>query len=199
MEPDHLTQLILTYKYWIIIPLSFLEGPVIAFVVGTLSALGYFNPWVAVWIFFAKDMIMDGFFYFLGRYAKGAGFVRRLLAKGGLLTDSTETFRAQWDRHAFRTMFVVKLPHGFSSAFLAMSGLIEAPMGRFFAYAAIIAVIQYVLIFALGYYFGAFLGLSSDFITKLQYGLTGLFFVIGAYVLLMWYLRRRFGNRGEKE
>jgi len=195
MAPDHLTQLLIEYRYWIVIPLSFLEGPIIAFVVGTLSSFGYFNPFVAIWIFFAKDVIVDGLWYFLGRFAKGWAFVHRLLSKGGLITQSTEAFRAQWKGHAFRTMFVAKLPHGFSSAFLAMSGLIEAPVGLFFLYAAIIALAQYGVLFVLGYYFGSWLNLSPSFITKFQYILTGAFTLAGVYLLGAWYLRRRFTHR----
>jgi membrane protein DedA with SNARE-associated domain len=195
MAPDHLTQLIIDYRYWIIIPLSFLEGPVIALVVGTLSSFGYFNPFVAVWIFFVKDMVMDGGWYFIGRYAKNTAFVHRLLHKGGLLTESTEQFKEQWQKRGWWTMFVAKLPHGFSSAFLAMSGLIEAPLGKFFTYAAIIALLQYGLLFVLGYYFGSFFASSPDLISKVQYILTGLLFIIGAYLLLVWYLRRRFAKK----
>jgi membrane protein DedA with SNARE-associated domain len=196
MQPDHLTQLIIDYRYWIVIPLSFLEGPVIAFAVGTLSSFGYFNPFVAVWVFFAKDMIMDGVFYFLGRFATRAAFVQRLLRKGGLITESTDEFKKQWDGHAFRTMFMAKLPHGFSSIFLAMSGVIRAPMARFFAYAAIIAVMQYVLLFVLGYYFGSWLGVSSSVVTRVQYVLTGVFTLAAVYLAAAWFIRRRIKKRG---
>lgn len=195
MPADHLTQLLIDYRYWIIIPLSFLEGPIVAFAVGTLSSFGYFNPFVAIWVFFAKDVIMDGAWYFLGRFAHGWGFVRRLLLKGGLITESTEAFRRQWRGHAFRTMFISKLPHGFSSAFLAMSGVIEAPMGRFFSYAAVIALLQYGVLFVLGYYFGSWLGLSSSFVTRFQYVFTGVFTLAGIYLLGAWYLRRRLARR----
>lgn len=196
MEPDHLTQLIIDYRYWIVIPLSFLEGPVIAFVVGTLSAFGYFNPFVAVWVFFAKDMIMDVVFYLLGRYAKSTAYVHRLLHKGGIITESTEEFRKQWHTHAFRTMFMAKLPHGFSSVFLAMAGVIEAPWKQFISYAAIVAVLQYVLLFVFGYYFGAWLGLSSDTITRIQYVVTAFFVVSMLYLAVVWYVRRRIKKKG---
>ncbi len=196
MELDHLTQLIVDYRYWIIIPLSFVEGPVIAFAVGTLSALGYFNPFVAVWVFFIKDMIMDVAFYLLGRYATATVFVHRLLHKGGIITESTEEFKEQWRGHPFRTMFFAKLPHGFSSAFLAMSGVIRAPWKQFVYYAAIIAVIQYVLLFIAGYYFGGLLGISSSTVTRIQYITTAVFTVAMLYLAVAWYVRRRIRKKG---
>lgn len=192
MPADHLTQLIIDYRYWIVIPLSFIEGPVIALVVGTLSSFGYFDPFVAIWIFFVKDVVVDGLWYMLGRFAQGWGFMHRLLAKGGIVTESTDSFRAQWQKRAWWTMFVAKLPHGFSPAFLAMSGLIKAPLGKFFAYAGIIALLQYGLLFALGYFFGSFFASSPNLISNIQYILTGLLVLVGVYLLGVWYVRRRF-------
>ncbi len=192
MSPDHLVQLITDYRYWIIIPLSIIEGPVVAFVVGTLSSFGYFNPFIAMGIFFTKDILMDGTFYFLGRYAKQTAFVHRILKKGGLLTESTDSFKEAWDIHGFRTMFLVKLPHGFSSAFLVMSGLVEAPLRRFFVYAAIIALVQYSIFLVLGYYFGSFFATAPDLFTRIQYIFTGTLFAGAVYFVLLWYVRRKF-------
>lgn len=198
MSPDHLTQLIITYRYWIVVPLTFLEGPIVAFVVGTLSAFGYFNPFIAVWIFFLKDMIMDTGFYFLGRYAKNTRFVKRMLHKEGLINESVGTLREQWRTHSFRTMFVAKLPHGFSSVFLTMSGLIEAPLPRFMFYGAIIALAQYGLLFVVGYYFGSLIGVTAGTINTISYILTGLLLVGTAYYIVVWYLRRRFRQKNGK-
>ncbi|HKJ63014.1 MAG TPA: hypothetical protein VKA94_13655 [Hyphomicrobiales bacterium] len=192
MSPDYLAQLITDYRYWIIIPLSIFEGPVVAFIVGTLSSLGYFNPYIAMCIFFTKDMVMDGTFYFLGRYAKQTAFVHRILKKGGFLTESTESFKEVWELHGFRTMFLVKLPHGFSSAFLVMSGFVEAPIRRFFVYAAVIALAQYAIVLVLGYYFGSFFATEPDLFTRIQYIFTGTLFVGAAYFVLLWYVRHKF-------
>jgi len=196
MGPDYLTVLILTYRYWIVIPLTFVEGPMVALVVGTLSSFGYFNPFIAILIFFVKDMVMDAGFYFLGRYAKKAAFVQRLLKKGGLVGESTDKLRMQWQDHAWRTMFISKLPHGFASAFLTMSGVVEAPLGKFLMYGAIIALIQYGLLFTLGYFFGSFIGAHAGAVSWLQYIVTGIFIAVGVYFVLVWYLRRRLREKG---
>ena len=192
MEADHITQLIINYRYWIIIPLTIIEGPIVAFSVGTLSSFGYFNPFIAIWIFFVKDLAVDGFFYFLGRYASKYRFARRWLERDGVFSRGVETLSKQWAEHGWRTMFISKLPHGLSPAFLATAGMVHFSLKRFWLYAGIIALMQYGLLFVLGYFLGHFVGASSNLVRNIQYVLMGVLFFGTIYYIGVWYLRQRF-------
>jgi len=192
MEADHLTQLIITYRYWIIIPLTVIEGPLVAFAVGALSSFGYFNPYIAIWIFLVKDLMVDGFFYYVGRHARRFRFARRWLEEGGILAHGMGAISKQWAEHGWRTMFVSKLPHGLSPAFLATAGMVHFSLKRFWLYAGIIALMQYGLLFVLGYFLGHLVGASSDIVRNIQYGLMGILFFGTIYYLGAWYLRQRF-------
>jgi len=198
MSFDSLTPLIIEYRYWIIIPLAFVEGPIVAFLVGTLSSFGYFDPYVAIIIFFFKDLTVDGAFYFLGRYANTTATVRRWLNKSGLLSDGMASITAQWRERGWRTMFISKLPHGLSPAFLATAGMVNFSLKRFWVYGGIIALMQYGLLFVLGYYLGSTVGVSSPIVDRISVVVTLLLFVGGAYYAGMWYLRRRFIRRSIK-
>ena len=83
-DPTGAMELLINYRYWLLVPLSFIEGPVVSFIAGALSRLGYFNPYLAFVIFFLKDIIVDGVFYVVGRFGEKASLVRRLLAKIGI-------------------------------------------------------------------------------------------------------------------
>lgn len=192
MEADHLTQLIIAYRYWIIIPLTVIEGPIVAFSVGTLSSFGYFNPYIAIWIFFVKDLLVDGFFYFLGRYARKWRFAQRWLEREGVFAQGVQAMSKQWAEHGWRTMFVSKLPHGLSPAFLATAGMVHFSLKRFWLYAGSIALMQYGLLFVLGYFLGHIVGASSDIVRNIQYGLMAILLVGTVYYIGAWYLRQRF-------
>ena len=194
MDADSLTPLLVEYRYWIIIPLSFIEGPVIAFITGMLSSLGYFNPFIAFWIFIIKDLVVDGFLYLLGRYARETRFVRRWLEKGGMLTHGVERARHQWANHGWRMMFISKLPHGLSPAFLVTAGMVDFPLGRFINYAIQIAFLQYGVVFVLGYYFGQAVG-ASPWVTRLQIIITAIFVLGTLYYIVVSYLRKRFAPK----
>ena len=59
MSPDFITEILLQYRYWILIPLSLIEGPVVAFVAGTLAALGFFDIYFLAALFFVRDVGLD--------------------------------------------------------------------------------------------------------------------------------------------
>jgi membrane protein DedA with SNARE-associated domain len=76
-----LTPVLIEYRYWILIPLSVLEGPIAAFVAGTLASRGYFNPYLVYGIFIVKDCVVDGAYYYMGRFAGETALVARLLTR----------------------------------------------------------------------------------------------------------------------
>lgn len=187
MSPDAITHLIIEYRYWIIIPLSFVEGPLIAFVAGTLSFLGYFNPIIMFSILLLRDIVLDTIMYVVGRYAGETRFAQRMLAKIGVRDKHLEEVERMWERHGFRTMFFSKLSYGVSAAFLIVGGLVKTPFRRFFFYGALVAAAQYGGLFVLGYFFGNALDTVSDIFTYLQY------LILGASVVgVGWYIFTRF-------
>jgi membrane protein DedA with SNARE-associated domain len=192
MGADHITQLVLEYRYWILIPLTFLEGPIVAFVAGTLAAAGYFNVWFLAVLFFVRDVGLDGVYYGIGYYGHGTKLVQKLLAKIGVTEDHLDSVRKLWERHPGKTMFIGKLSYGIASSFVVVAGAVHMPLRKFFGWGAIVAIIQYGGLLALGYYFGQALGGSIEkILTNVQYLIGGLALVISAYYIITHFIRRR--------
>jgi membrane protein DedA with SNARE-associated domain len=187
MQLAAIAPILLRYRYWIIIPLSMLEGPMVAVATGALSSRGYFNPYLACWLFVAKDVVVDGAYYCLGRVASDHPLCARLLARMRVTAGEIERVRGLWKAHGWRTMFVGKLAWGLSPIFLAVAGIVAVPAGRFFRYAASVALLQYVVLFQVGYYFGAATDTVSTALRIVQYGLAVL--VLGVLVYLRGRLR----------
>jgi membrane protein DedA with SNARE-associated domain len=68
---------------------------------------------------------------------------------------------------------------------------------RFWFYGGIIALMQYGLLFVLGYFLGQRVGADSSVVHNVEYGLTILLLVGTVYYIGAWYLRRRFVKRTE--
>jgi membrane protein DedA with SNARE-associated domain len=185
MRLDSLTPVLIEYRYWILIPLSLLEGPIAAFVAGTLASLGYFNPYVVYGIFIVKDFVVDGAYYYVGRFAGGTSTVARLLTKANVTSAEIDHVRLLWNRHGWRTMFIAKLSWGLSPAFLAIAGIVAVPITVFLRYAVGIALVQYGALLVLGYYFGNAIGAVSQAIRIIGY------VVASAALAAIVYLRRR--------
>ncbi len=192
MSLDSITPLILEYRYWILIPLTFIEGPIAAFVAGTFASLGFFNFWALAALFFARDISMDLACYYLGHYGWRFNFVRRAVAKVGVTKEHLDDVHRLWFNHGLSTMFFSKLSYGIAAAFVMVAGLVELPVWRFIRYGAIVTVLQYGTLLVLGYFLGnAFGGTIKGILESVQYVL--LILAVGAigYFYFKKYMRRR--------
>ncbi|MDD2657662.1 MAG: hypothetical protein PHD04_03345 [Candidatus Pacebacteria bacterium] len=199
MSVDFITQVILQYRYWILIPLSLIEGPVVAFVAGTLASVGYFNMYFLAALFFIRDVGLDGVYYAIGHFGGRTRFARKMLQKIGVTDDHLEEVRILWAKRPGWTMFIGKLSYGIASAFIVVAGMVKMPLGRFFAYGSLVAVLQYGTLLFLGFYLGAsFGGNVANIINNVQYAIAFAAIVISGYYLLTWYLRGKF-LKEEKE
>jgi membrane protein DedA with SNARE-associated domain len=182
---------LLRYRYWIAIPLAIVEGPMAAFVVGTLSALGDFNPLVACGLFVAKDVAVDSTYYLLGRRTGTSKLGATLRRRFRVSESDVERIRGLWQLHGWKTMFVGKLAWGVSPLFLVVAGAVTIPVDTFIQYVVGVAVIQYGLLFAAGYYFGGSVKTVSTALRGIQFALAGAVLVGLAYVRLRLRSRRR--------
>lgn len=198
MSPDHIQALILDYRYWILIPLTFIEGPIIGFITGALAKLGYFNPVLAFSIFIFRDIIMDALYYFLGRKFEGTPFAERMLIRLKVTPDYLSAVRKLWDTKGIRTMFIGKLSYGVAHAFLFVAGMVRMPFPKFFRYALIVALVNYGGLFLLGYTMGGALGSFSGLISNLLYTIGILALVISGYYIFTFYMRRRLEEEEKK-
>src|SRR3989344_3822104 len=199
MTPDSITNLIIEYRYFILVPLSFIEGPVIAFAAGTLASLGYFNVYALGIFFFARDMIMDSVYYALGYYGGKSAFVRRMLKKIGVEEDHLAHVRHVWTHHAGKTMFFGKLAYGVASSFIVLAGTVRMPLKKFFGWGAIVAITQFWTLILLGYFFGESFGDISNVVNSIHYVILGITVVGILYYIFSRYMRKELTREASGE
>lgn len=151
-------QPIIEYRYAILIPLSFVEGPIVAFFAGTLASLGYFNVFALAGFFFARDIIVDLLCYALGYYGGQTGVVKKLLSKIGVTPGHLEHVRKLWFDHTGKTMFLSKLSYGVAASFIVVAGMVRLPVKKFVTYGSAVAVMHYGVLLVIGYFFGTSFG-----------------------------------------
>ena len=192
MSVDFLTQLILEYRYWILIPLSLIEGPVVAFIAGTLASVGFFNLYFLAIFFFIRDVGLDAVYYAIGHFGGHSRFAQRMLTKIGVTDDHLEQVRVLWEKRPGTTMFIGKLSYGIASAFIVVAGMVKMPLGKFFFYGVIVAVLEYGTLILAGYFFGAsFGGSAAHIISNVQYAIAIAAILISAYYIFSWQMRKR--------
>ena len=192
MSIEHITALILEYRYWILIPLSLIEGPIVAFIAGTLASLGYFNVFGLAAFFFIRDVVVDGTCYALGYFGGQTRLAKKMLSKIGVTDEHLDDVRALWNKHPGKTMFFSKLSYGVAAGFIVVAGMVEMPLQKFLMYGAIIAIAHYCTLLFVGFFFGAtFGGTIGGIIERAPYVLAvaGLLW-LGYYVFKRYMTRR---------
>ncbi len=188
---SHLASLLLQYRWEILIPLSFIESPVVAFISGTLASLGYFNIFALGAYFFVKDMAFDAGFYYLGYHSANSRFVMRMLKKVGIHEGHFGEIKERWEKRPGWTMFIGKVSYGIAMGFIVAAGAVRMSLRKFFAWGAVAAILQYWTLIIVGYFFGASFGSLQGIIGNIELvlGVGGLLF--SAYIIGAFYLRRR--------
>ncbi len=184
MSPDAVTALIIEHRYWILIPLTFIEGPIVAFIAGTLAAVGYFNVYFLAALFFVRDMGLDAAYYALGYFGGRTRFASRMLGRIGIDSDHLEKVREVWRTRPMITMFVGKLAYGISTAFIIAAGMVKMPLRLFFGYGVMVAILQYGLLLVLGYT----LGESAGGTVEKALGHVGYFATVAALLVTLYYV-----------
>jgi membrane protein DedA with SNARE-associated domain len=193
MSPHNIASLIIEYRYLVIVPLAIIEGPIVAFVSGTLASLGYFNLYAILVFFFARDMIMDALYYSLGYFGSRTQFAHRMLKRLGVKEEHLKELHVLWDEKPGRTMFIGKFSYGIAQAFIVVAGMVKMELRKFFAYGALAAIAQYFTLILVGYFFGnAFGGRTTILVENLQYVIAGATLIISGYYIFRWYVRRKF-------
>jgi membrane protein DedA with SNARE-associated domain len=191
-----LLQLIVEYRYWILLPLSFLEGPLVAFVAGTLASAGYFNIFALAVFFLGRDVTVDLVCYFVGYLGGQALWVQRLLARLGVGEQELDDVRALWHTHPGKTMFLSKLSYGVAGGFMIIAGLVRMPRRTFLGYGSLIAVLHYGLLLVAGYFFGtAFGGTIIGIFQRISQAVLGFSAVALTYYLVKRRIRRTLRDR----
>jgi membrane-associated protein len=198
MSPDHITQLIIEYRYWMLILLAFIEGPVVSFTGGFLASLGYFNPFAVLGIMVGKDIAVDAVCYAIGHFGNRGSIVKRYGKKIGIHDEHWEKVEELWDKHPWKTMFISKIAYGLSLPFLIFAGLSHMSYKRFWFYAVQISLLQYGLLMVLGYYFGSSFAFIKNTIDIVSIAVAIISVVCVAYYLFATFMRRKLLRDQEK-
>ena len=141
-------ELLLTYKYIILMPLAIIEGPIIAVLCGFLVTLKVLNPLLVYVILVLGDIVGDGGIYYLGY--SGKRFLKYFKVTEEKLEKAKIYFR---DNHK-KAIFMSKLVHGIGFTGLLAAGASHVPYKRYFKTCALISIVQSAVMILIGVLFG---------------------------------------------
>ena len=152
---DYIFNLLMQYRYLILLPLCIVEGPIIAVIAGLLCSRGIMDPLYAYPIIVFGDIIGDSLVYMLGRYGKSKPlFLAKIKRRIGLTDAKMERARAYFEANPRKTISLSKIILGIGVAGIYMAGNAKVAYSKFISICLLTSAAQYIFYVGLGYLFG---------------------------------------------
>ena len=123
--------LLLQYAYPLMIPLSLIEGPIVALAGGVGAASGRINPLIVFAIVMGGGLFQDLAYYGLGRWAcrseKMRGWIENMKSVKAVLRP----LKTAWREQLFLTLVASKFAYGLYGPILITAGMTKAPFWRY--------------------------------------------------------------------
>ncbi len=175
-DPSVALEFLIKYKYLVLFPLAFFEGPIVALAVGFLLSIGVLSIVPSIILLVLGDVVPDTMYYYIGRFGKKKRFAEKRL----------ELLKDLWGRHPRKTMFFSKLAYGLSIPFLISAGMIGMPYWTFIERAVPVTLFQYGSLMAVGYFFGSSYESATKYVSEVGIVMAILLIV---FVTGFWYMK----------
>ncbi len=143
--------ILLTHAYAIMLPLSFIEGPIVALAGGAGVAAGRLDPLFVGLIIAAGAAFQDTVFYWIGRWAQSRPRIRALAERARLLRSTVRPLEEAWRSNLFATLATSKLAYGLYGPILVTAGMADVPFTPFLLESLALSAIVLGAWFAFGF------------------------------------------------
>lgn len=141
-------ELLLTYKYLILIPLAIVEGPIVMIICGFLVTLGILNPLFVYMIIVMGDIVGDVTQYCIGYYGK------RFLHYFKITDEKLEKAKIYFSENHTKTIILSKLLYGIGFTGIVVAGAAHIPFVRYIKTSMLISAVQSAVLLIIGILFG---------------------------------------------
>jgi membrane protein DedA with SNARE-associated domain len=172
-------QLLLTYKYLILVPLAIIEGPITSVVAGFLSTSGIFNLLFVFPIMVMGDMVGDSIFYGLGRF--GSGILHKYGHRVGATPEKLAEAKVYFANNHHKALIMSKLIHGIGLSGLIVAGSLKVPYPRYIKTCTLIAIGQSFIFLTLGVFFGKAFSVIGKYLNYYAAGVS----VIALFIIIL--------------
>jgi len=182
---DSLIQLLVTYKYYLLLPISIVEGPIVSVIAGFLCSKGMLSLFVTYSILILGDLIGDTLYYSIGRWG-GRPFIRKWGKFFRIQEDKLLHTENHFKRHAGKTLVLGKT-QALGGIILVAAGLGKMPYLKFILLNLAVTLVKSFALLILGYYYGHAYKLIDHY-----FGIYGVaMLVLMTFGILFYFIFRR--------
>ena len=185
---EFIIPLVIKYGYLAIFPITLVEGPVIALVVGFLISLGYLKFLPAYIIIVVADVMGDVIYYYIGYFGNKDKFLKKYGPRFPVILKNFNLIENLWHKHEKKTILLSKLSYGLCVPFLMSAGMVRMSIKRFILYVAFIDIIKFGVIISAGYFLGYSFQRATEYI--LYFGIATAVMLAGFVFAYIFYSKK---------
>jgi membrane protein DedA with SNARE-associated domain len=197
MDPSltQVVQWLLHYKYFVLLPIVMLEGPIITIIAGFLASLGYLDLLLAYVVVVGGDLIADSIYYAAGRWGK-EHLLGRWGKHVGLTRERITRLQDYFAKHKGKTLVGGKFTLGIGAPILAAAGMAKVPYWEFLGINLLATLPKSLILLLIGFFFGRGYTRISRY---LDYTALGMLALAGLFIILYLTMRRVAGKFSRRE
>jgi membrane protein DedA with SNARE-associated domain len=152
---EHVSLLISTYSFWILLPLMIIEGPIVTIIASFLASLGVLSVVYVYFLAVLGNVLGDLNYYAIGRFGRET-FIRKYGKYIGLHEKNIEYIENHYKNHLLKTILIAKVTEAPIVPTLIAAGIAKTDIKKFLPLVTIIEIPKVLIIVLIGYYFGKF-------------------------------------------
>src|SRR3989344_2253002 len=180
-----MVELLLTYKYLIMIPLAIIEGPIMSVICGFLTTLGVFNPLLIFIVMVAGDIIGDGIYYYIGYSGK------KLLRYFKISEEKIKKAKIYFQENHKKAIAGSKIIYGIGTAGLITAGVLHVPYKKYFKTCALYSLVQSFIMILLGVFLGQSYIIIGKYLDYYTSGASVIALFILSFILFQNYKKKK--------
>ncbi len=164
-----LLQLLIQYKYVLMVPIALVEGPYLMMISGFLVRTGFLSFWPSYILLMIGDLLGDVVWYYLG-YFYGYRFINRFGRYFNLDERSIKVVSKVFHRYHDAILIVSKITMGLGFAVVTLftAGMVKIPFRKYIALNIFGQFIWTGLLMGIGYFLGNEYTTINNYIGKVS-------------------------------
>lgn len=163
----YLSTLPIVLQYLVLFGLNILEGSVITMVAGFIARVGQLHFVIALCVMILGDIVSDIGYFYIGRHAQKLRptWLGKLV---GLQSSMLDKFEVLYKKHGTKAIVIAKLTDGLAVSAILLAGYTRMTLRRFVGISVPTAIGKALILFIIGYEFGAAIGAAEKAIRSIS-------------------------------
>lgn len=153
LSTPEIVDLLFKFRYAILFPVAFFEGPTVAVIAGFMVAIGFMSFIPSYLILISANILGDIVYYSIG-YLLPRRKLDKVLLFFRIKEEKIKAAEAMFIRNKRRAIIFGKVAHAIGSVFLITAGTLRIPLVEYLKIGTLIEFPKAFIFLMIGYYFG---------------------------------------------